>query len=112
MYLIEHILFGLVFGVHAFNFCALLTDPGNIFDWWPRFVSRLLYGQPYAAVGTDWKGKISRVLWACPKCHAGQWAFWSYLLTHRHHYDFMAHLTVFAVAVFVAHHLTVRYSGT
>jgi hypothetical protein len=51
-----------------------------------------------------------RPLWGCPGCHAGQLAFWIYLLRFFHHYDPLLHLCAVGVAIVTACLLTLRWN--
>ena len=64
----------LFIGLWAWLFCGPLSEPGQIFGW----LSNLLYTR--VKVKSPLNEQLSEmaynVLINCPKCHAGQIAFW------------------------------------
>jgi len=113
MFLFDAFLLGIGLGIWGYVVAAILTEPGEILDFWPPLVSRVLYGEPYAAIqSSDWRGRIAKILWACPKCHAGQWGFWYYLAFRWHNYQVTEHLIVVGCAIIVAYWLQQRFAGS
>jgi len=53
----------LIISLWAYLFCLPLSEPGQVFGW----LRNLIYQMP------EW---LFNPLIGCPKCHAGQIAFW------------------------------------
>lgn len=83
---------GMVFGVGAVVFSQSLTRNGEIFGWWPVLLTRI----------TD-NEAVHKAAYGCPKCVAGQFAFWVSLFVYGNIY--LTLLTVI-VAVYSAWHIT------
>jgi len=59
---------GAALGLAAWLFSAHLTQPGEVFGWWPGLIQRITSKQ--------WAHKP---LYACAKCLGGQAALWAAL---------------------------------
>lgn len=46
----------------AWVFCEVLCQPGELLDWWPPLVQRVL---------PSWLRRLENPLFACAKCQAG-----------------------------------------
>jgi hypothetical protein len=63
-----HVEISLTIGSLAWIFSAVLTEPGEVFGWWPPVVQRV----------TGWL-PINKLLYGCAKCMAGFWTLWASL---------------------------------
>lgn len=89
MYL-ELIITAVFVAVVAITWVTMLTDPGDIFDWFPRLVQRITKNE-----------KINKVLHACERCFAGQFALWSYFGL-MDGYSFFEHFAYIILSIFFA----------
>ncbi len=51
-------------GLWAYLFCMVLSEPGEVFGWLKNWIDKMC---------PEW---LYKPLIGCPKCHAGQVAFW------------------------------------
>lgn len=80
-------LFGAALGLFAVVFSESLTREGEVFSWWPGFVSRI----------SDNKA-LHKALYGCPKCTGGQMACWSGLIVFGDAYTVLF-ATIVAITV-------------
>lgn len=69
----ESITIGVIIGLWAFLWCSELTMPGEVFS----FVRRWMNGLKNES--------LRKILIDCPKCHAGQLAFWWFFANDINH---------------------------
>lgn len=64
----------------AFLIADVLTQPGEILEWWPKVVNRVVLGNVFADYDneTGFKYWIPKLLYACSKCQA----FWWFLILY------------------------------
>lgn len=71
------IIFGFSFGAAGFLVAAVLTFPGEVLDWWPGLVQWITRTRGKSPVDYNkFQFIISKITYICPKCIAGQLAFW------------------------------------
>lgn len=71
-----------VFGGVGYVFINVLIEHDGIFSFYRPFIQKILYGAKFQRINTFTK-KLDQVLTICPKCFAGQLAFWVYLLDFK-----------------------------
>ena len=66
----------------AFLITDILTQPGEILDWWPKLVNRVILRNAFGVYDTEdgFKYWIPKVLYGCAKCQAFWWFLGLYFL--------------------------------
>ena len=67
-------------GLWAWLFCRPLSDPGQIFGWLKDWLYVKLIVKSRLPIRSA--EAVMKVLIDCPKCHAGQIAFWWQVVAH------------------------------
>lgn len=97
--LVSLIVNGAVIGIWAALFAGALTGPGDVFGWVPRaYRSIVRSAEPLQG----WRYLLSKPLYACAVCHAGQVALWGFFLLFPGRWQFFEHFTFVVVAMFTA----------
>lgn len=67
-------------GLWAWLFCRPLSEPGQVFGWLGNWLYAVVVDN--ASLSENVSHPIYKVLIDCPKCHAGQIAFWWQVVTY------------------------------
>ena len=98
---------GAVIGIWAALFAAILTGPGEVFGWVPKLYRRVVRS---AEPLQGWRYLLSKPLYACAVCHAGQVSLWGFFLLYPGRWQFFDHFTFVVVAMFTAAVITRAWS--
>lgn len=93
-------IFSIAFG---YTWKRYLTSPGEIFDFIPVILNRIIIGTNCSDGIPEWKVKILKVLYDCEKCVAGQAALWIGLIIPfiDGTYSIIAHFFSIVVTIFL-----------
>lgn len=86
---------GAAIGVLMWLFSAHLTQPGEIFAFWPGFVQRITKNDA-----------VNRLLYGCAKCMSGFWALWFCLFSGYGLQAFTASVAGMMTAIILDRYLT------
>ncbi len=95
---------GILIGFWGFVWVRCLCAAGEAFDFLPTWLMPLAQA---GSLGEDWGEKVYKAAVGCPKCHAGQVAFWSAFIAER---SLETSFGVFVVAIVVAHFLDLAHN--
>lgn len=78
----------ILIGIAAWVFTMILGNPDMLFGWWFKWIEQL----------PEW---VSKPLGACEYCLAGQLALWYYLIKYFNNYDFIEHILMVSLSIFI-----------
>lgn len=90
-----------LFGVIAFVYSNLLTQPEHLLAWWYRFWFDFFKGNERIMSGKP-RHPLFMVIVHCEKCIAGEFALWYYLYHHYNDYDFIYHISFISLSILFA----------
>lgn len=90
-----------VIGAWAALFAGALTRPGEILAFIPRLY-RWIVRAPEGEYLQGWRYTLSKPLYECAICHAGQVSLWGYLLLYPYGWVFFDHFAFVVVAMLTA----------
>lgn len=101
---LNHILFALFIACTAVIYTCELTEPGEIFGFWKRWLDEKLNTPERSCKGLDYH-PLYKVLAHCEKCISGQLSFWIFLAYNYNHYyliTIIPHLLFTGFTIFLA----------
>lgn len=79
--MIDAVIYGFTFGAAGFLVASVLTQPGEVLDWWPALVRRVFRLSNCST--SDWNAlqwAAFKTTYGCAKCVAGQIGLWASFL--------------------------------
>lgn len=97
------IIYAITVGLWAYLFTCVLTQSGEVFSFVPKTVLKLLKVSLDTSYSTlpIWKYAIIKITFFCAKCHAGQFALWSFFFTEGG-YSLFNHFSFITIAIFTS----------
>ena len=95
-----HLLLAFVIACTAVVYTCILTEPGEIFASWKRFLDSKLNTPKRACNGLGMH-PLYKVLVYCEKCIAGQMALWIFLIYNFDYYQHGRWITIIPHVLFI-----------
>ena len=90
-----------IIGAWAALFAGVLTRQGEVLSFIPRLY-RWIVRAPKDEYLQGWRYMLSKPLYECGICHAGQVSLWGYFLLYPYGWHFFDHFTFVVLAMLTA----------